>query len=164
MPSLLKVLDEVSYKACAKLLPASGLGRRLPQIGESQELLQDVVAYFAASGEVAIMVIRPAEEFFGERVDDHVARSGVEGDDLIRAGTGRDGGEVSNSAEVEQDASLARMAEEKIVEQRNQRRSLTAGGEIGRAKIGNDGNRGASGDDRGFAGLPGCGNPAAEKW
>src|SRR5437868_13777844 len=113
MPSLLKVSDEVSYKACAKLLPASGLGRRLPQIGLSQELLQDVVAYFAASGEVAIAVIRPAEELFGERIDDHVARTSVEGDDVFRAGTGRDGGEVSNSAEVEQDASLARVAKKK---------------------------------------------------
>src|SRR5207302_5366186 len=55
------------------------------------------------------------------------------------------------------------MAEEHVVEKRNQRRTQAANCQVRRAKIGDYGHAGASGDYRGLAGLPSAGNFTSEE-
>ena len=56
------------------------------------------------------------------------------------------------------------MAEKLIVEKRNQRRAFSAGGNIGRAEIGDGLDAGALGDDGAFADLQGACYLAAQKF
>ena len=78
-------------------------------------------------------------------------------------GVGRNRGEVGNAADVLRDASDVRIAIERVVEKRHQRRAFAAGGHVGGTKIRNDRDAEPRRDHRAFAGLPGDGEFASEK-
>ncbi len=88
-----------------------------------------------------------------QRVHHHVAGTGVEGDHVFARAAGRNRRDVGDAADVERDASFARMAEQKIVHVRHQRSALAAGGDVARAKIGNHRLARALGDHGSLADL-----------
>ncbi len=75
----------------------------------------------------------------------------------------RDGRDVGDAADVERHAAAPRVAEEQVVHVGHQRRALPPGGDIARAKIGDDRHAGALRDHRGLADLQRAGDPAAEE-
>src|SRR6266849_4485617 len=81
-----------------------------------------------------------------EGVDEHVGRAGVESEDLLRLAVARKNRDVGDAAKIERDATEFRMAVEKVVHIRNERRALAAEGDIRGAKIGDGGDCGEGGD------------------
>ena len=69
--------------------------------------------------------------------------------------------EVGDATEVLQHARAAGMCEEGGIEQRNQRRALSASDHVGRAEVGDDGRMDGGGNQRGLPELPGAGDAAA---
>ena len=59
---------------------------------------------------------------------------------------------------------IRRIAVEQVIEKGNQGRALAAGGHVGRAEIGHDGDADPRGDHRAFSGLPGDGQFAAQEF
>jgi len=119
------------------LLPAAGLGRRLPEIRLLQQSRKQCFRDGSLGGQPSPAIqsrAAPGRER-GERIQQHVAGSGVEGDHILRSAARRNRRKVGDSADVENDSSASRMAEEQVIEKRNQRRSLPSGGEIGRTKV-----------------------------
>ena len=92
-------------------------------------------------------------ELTRQRIDYHVAGAGVERDDLLRLCGRRDHGDVGDAADIECDACSLRVTEEQVIDKRNQRRALAAGGDIARTEIGDHRHAGSLRDDGGFADL-----------
>ena len=88
-------------------------------------------------------------------IDHHVGRSGIECQDLFRLRCRRNDGDVGDAAEVERDASAARVTEDAVVEEGDQRRTGSSGCDIGCAEIGDYRDARAFGNHRAFADLQG---------
>src|SRR5690348_12552469 len=86
-------------------------------------------------------------------VDEHVAGAGVEGKNLIGSRASRDDRDISDSADIQRNAPEFRMAVEKIVHVRNERRALAAERHVRRTKITDRCNASARGDNGPFANL-----------
>src|SRR6185312_13838489 len=71
---------------------------------------------------------------FGEEsdqlVDDHVAWAGVEGDDLFGLCVFRERRDVGDAADIEGNAGFRGAAEQEVIDERNERGALAAGGDI----------------------------------
>lgn len=89
-------------------------------------------------------------------VDNHIARPGIEGQNLVDCASSGQPGNISNPADVLDDPRFCRMAKEYKVTVGHERRTLTARGEIGGTEIGDGCDPGALGDDGRFANLQ-CG-------
>lgn len=111
-----------------------------------------VVESFSASGEV-----------LDQGVDEHVAGTGVEGEDIGGLGVGGDDGDVGDAADIETDAAKFWMAIEHIVSEGDEGSALAAQGDVGRAKVGDGGDAGKVGDDGAVADLQCRGGFCAEK-
>src|SRR5579864_7726075 len=109
----------------------------------------------AAASELRVAIVTQAatSEVRGERVDDHVAGTRVEGEDIFRLRGGGKHGEVGDASDIEGDAAAARIAIKKIVDEGNERRALASCGDVGGTKIGDGGDAGALGDDGGLGEL-----------
>ena len=79
-------------------------------------------------------------------VDEHVGGAGIEGQDLLWLGGAREHRYVGDASEVEGNAAQLRVAVEKIVCVRNQRRALSTEGHVRGTKIADGGDAGARGD------------------
>src|SRR5579872_221113 len=119
----------------------------------------------AAAGELRVAVIAKAatSEVRGERVDDHVAGTGVKREHAFRLRGGREHGEVGDASDIESDAAAARIAIKKIVDKRNERRALAAGGDVRGTKIGDSRDACALGDDGRLGELKSGRDACAEK-
>lgn len=95
------------------------------------------------------------EKMVHKGVEDHAGRAGVKGVDVGQGTGGREDRDVGDAAEVEQNAGDNRVAEEVEVEDGNKRSTLSAGGEIGGAEVGDNGNAEALGEECRLARLPG---------
>src|SRR5690348_594386 len=113
--------DEASSVLGAEFFAASGFGRRFAEKRMDEELVEKFGLEMAAAGELGIAVEAQAaaSEMGGERVDDHVAGAGVEGDDVAGAGARGNYGEISDAADVEGDAADAGIAIEQVVNKRD---------------------------------------------
>src|ERR1700735_1465857 len=92
-------------------------------------------------------------EFFYQRVNDHIPRAGVEGEDIFRfcmRGNYRD---VGDSADVQGRAVPRRVAVKQIINEGPQRSPLSAGGHIRRTKLPDGRHTCALGDYAGLANL-----------
>src|SRR5713101_1741123 len=98
-----------------------------------------------------------------ERIDQHVAGAGVEGEDLRRLRIGGKNSDVSNAAEIERHAAEFGVAIEKIVGVGNEGRTLAAESDVCGAEVADGGNSAAGGDDGGFADLECRGGGPAQK-
>ena len=80
-------------------------------------------------------VAAPARDLLDQRVNHHVAGTGVEREDirgLCAAGNHRD---VGDAADIERSAAFFRIAVEQIIDKRHERRALSARSHIGGTKI-----------------------------
>src|SRR5690242_11942675 len=130
-----------------------------------EELVQKFRVKMAAAGElrIAVETQASASEMCGERVNDHVARAGVEGGDIAWTSARGDYGDVGDAADVEGDAAEMRVAIKNVIHKWDERGALAACGYIGGTKIGDGGDAGACGDDGGLGDLHGGGSSRAEK-
>ena len=149
----------------AVLLAAGGLGRRLAKIFCGEERVQQSGQEMAARSHarVGIIAAAAAREVVHERVDDHVAGAGVEGQDRAGRGGFGDDGDVGDAADVQGGAAAAGVAIEQVIAKGDERRALSAGGHVGGAKIADRGDAGERGDDGGLADLQCGGDVCAEE-
>src|SRR5579864_8115356 len=112
---------------------------------------------------VAIVAQAAASEMRGERVNNHVAGTGVESEDVFGLRSGGEHGEVGDAADIQGDAATARIAIKKIVDERHERRALASSGDVGGTKIGDGCDAGALGDDGWLGKLKSGGDARAEK-
>ena len=85
-------------------------------------------------------------------IDHHIARAGVEGDHGVERSAGREQRDIADAADVLDGAGPSFVAEHHPIEVGDERRAVTAGGDIGWAKIGDDRCAEAGGDDAGGVG------------
>src|ERR1700759_2274401 len=97
---------------CPELLAARALWRALAVVGIAQQRGEDGPIRGAGSRETAATIVGLAEELLSERIDDHVGRACVEGDQLIERSACRDEGEVGDAPEVLEHARATGMREE----------------------------------------------------
>src|SRR5216683_301702 len=83
-----------------------------------------------------------------EGVDDHIGRASVESEDLLRLAVARKNRDVGDAAKIERHAAELRMAVEKVVHIRNERRALATERHVRRAKISDRGGPREGGDNR----------------
>ena len=88
-----------------------------------------------------------------QRIDHHVAGTGIERDHLVRGRAGWNRGDVGDAADVQRHAMAPRMAEQQIIDERHERRALASGRNVGRTEIRDHRDAGALGDHAGFADL-----------
>ncbi len=153
--------EEAGGVGGAELLASGGFGRGLAEEFFFELGGEDWRENFSGCRDAAVAVVGPGEELLGEGVDDHVAGAGVEGDDFVLRGCGGDDSEVADAADVLEDAGAGGMREENGIEEGDERRALTSGGHVCGAEVGDDGEAGGGGDERGLAELPGAGEAAA---
>lgn len=103
-----------------------------------------------AAGIVSLLALRKQ---IHEAIDDHIARPGIEGQDLVDCASSGQPGDIANPADVLDGPRFCRMAEEYKIAVGDKRRTLTARGEIGGTEIGDGCDPGALGDDGRFANL-----------
>src|SRR5471032_3395884 len=87
------------------------------------------------------------------KIDKHVAGSDIERVYRVQAGARRQHREICDAADIQRDAILRRIAQEKKIRIRNQWRALSACGDVGDAEVGDARDAGAGGDDRGLADM-----------
>ncbi len=138
----------------AELLASGGLGGMAPEEGPAQQAVQHIFDWLTFGSEASIAIEWLAEEFFRHRIDNHIARAGVEGDDLLGRRARRYGAEVGNSADVLHDASAALVAVEQVVEEGNQRCAQAPGRHVGWTEVGDYRYARTGGNDRTLARLP----------
>src|SRR5260370_25184406 len=78
----------------------------------------------------------------------------IKGDDVLCLGAGGDGCEISNPANVLDNPPGTAVAKEQVIEKGNQRRALSAGGHVRRAKIRDHGYTQPGRDRRALPALP----------
>ena len=110
-----------------------------------------------------IIAAASAREVVHERVDDHIAGAGVEGQDGAGLGGFGDDGDVGDAADVQDGAAAAGVAIEQVIAKGDERRALAADGHVGGAKIAHGGDAGERGDDGGLADLQCGGDVCAEE-
>ena len=157
--------DQAHCVLGAEFFTAGGLRRGFAEEGMGKKLVQERRNQMAAARELGIPVEAQAaaREMRGERVDDHVAGAGVEGENIARPRGGGNEAEVGDAADVQRYSTDARMAIEKIVDEGHERRALAAGGHIRGTKIGDGGDASALGNDGRLGDLQGGGDGRAEK-
>src|SRR5579884_436117 len=112
-------MQKLAGKLAPKLLASGGARRALAEKRLFEKARHHIVEHAPGGGDFAVQVALLAEKFFGKRIDDHVARPGIEGHHLVERCGGGNGGEVRNPPDIECDAPDAAVAVEKIVEIRN---------------------------------------------
>jgi hypothetical protein len=138
--------------ACSSELFATRRARRLQLvIGVAQFRSQHFIDHRAPRGQVTVAVEPFAEELERQGVDHHVPGARIEGDDGIRPGSGGNGCQVADAADVLQHAPAFAVSEHRVIQQRNQRRALATGQHVRRAKVRNHGNPGRRGNHRRLA-------------
>src|ERR1700759_5578742 len=99
-------------EGCTVLLAPRALWRALTVVGVAQQSGEDGLIRSAGGCETAATIVGLAEELLSERIDDHVGRARVEGDQLIERSACRDEGEVGDAPEVLEHARATGMREE----------------------------------------------------
>ena len=97
-----------------------------------------------------------------QSIDDHVARSYVEGDHVGTFRAGRNHADIGDTADIERDAIALGRTEQQVVDVGNQRRAFASGRDIALAEVGNDPHTGALRYYGRFADLEGAGDAMAE--
>src|SRR6185503_8906403 len=137
-------------------LTAGGFWRIHAEVRVRQQLLYDRHVGPSRARQLPIDVVRKVgSQRPGDAVDHGHAWSGIERTDSVDLAVRRDDGDVADTPEILQPAPIARRREQHCVGDGNQRRPLTIGGDIAHAKIADDIDAGALGDDGRFARLPG---------
>src|SRR5690348_5980754 len=141
----------------AELLAAGGFRRLFLEIVIAHQAVEQPGQCPARHRDLRILVVMLAalRNRLDERIDDHVAGSGVECED-VRVGCIRgDYGYIRNSADIQCNAADMFAAVEQIVDEWHERRALAANGHVRRAKIRDDRNAGLCRDYTGLADLQG---------
>src|SRR2546425_957603 len=149
----------------AIILTAGAFRRREAKIGVAHQFIEQGGNAASRERQTRIFIESPAapREMRDERVDEHVARAGVKGENLSRLRRRRDDGDVADAAKIQGDAPQLGVAKKKIVHVRDKRRALTAQGDVGRAKVTDGGDARSGSDDGRLADLKGRGGGVAEK-
>src|SRR5437667_1347404 len=126
----------------------SGLGGRKLQIRIAQEFVEQrrIAAALRRELRVFVKALAAARELRGQGVDEHVGRSRVEREYLLRLGGARKNGNVGDAAEIQRNTAQSRVAVEKIIDVGDERRALSAESHIRRPKIADSRNARAPGD------------------
>ncbi len=136
----------------AEGVPTRALGCRAGEVRIGEQARQQPRLHPAAGGPASIGVVGAAKVPACPGVEQAVAGTGVEAD---HAAIGRQQGHVGHAANVDDCARLAARAERGGVEGRHQRRALAAGRHVAAAKVGDDIDSQALGNDVGIANLQG---------
>src|SRR3989441_5084226 len=149
----------------AIILTAGAFRRREAKIGVAHQFIEQGGNAASRERQTRIFIESPAapREMRDERVDEHVARAGVKGENLSRLRRRRDDGDVADAAKIQGDAPQLGVAKKKIVHVRDKRRALTAQGDVGRAKVTDGGDARSGSDDGRLADLKGRGGGVAER-
>src|SRR5271155_4997577 len=105
---------------------------------------------------LATSVVGLAKQLLHECVDHHVSRAGIEGEQRVGSGGGRDHSQVANASDILQDSRALFVGELNVVEQRHQWSALSACDDVGGAEIADHGHGKFGGDEGGFYDLPGA--------
>src|SRR3989442_15977724 len=156
---------ELLHVRPAVILTAGAFRRREAKIGVAHQLIEQGGNAGSRECQTSIFIKSPAapREMRDERVDEHVARTGVKGENLSRLRRRRDDGDGSDAANIQGDAPQLGVMKKKIVHVRDKRRALPAQGEVGRAKVTDGGDARSGSDDGRLADLKGRGGGVAEK-
>jgi len=131
-----------------EVVAAGALGGRTPEIGIGEKCLEQGRNRFPSGGEPASTIEMAADFFVRPRVQQDISRSGIEAGDRTPRWKVRD---VGDAAEIRNDAMTARIAKPSRVKSRNQRGTLSTGGDVPVAKIGDHRDAGMLGEPRGVA-------------
>src|SRR5215470_6164352 len=126
---------KVLYEFVAKLFSSSGFWGLSAEEWLLQGFFKYCVKNVSRGGNVTLVVIRLVKKNLHELINHHVAGASIESDYVFRPGIGRNGGEVGDSAEVLDDPSCTPIAEQHIVKEGNQWRSLASGCHVRGTKI-----------------------------
>ena len=158
----LGLVPQVGGEGSAKGLPPGGLGRRLAQVGMVEQAGQQPFVYLSLGGQLAVPVAAPgpAGSAGCDVVYQGVAGAGIEGHHALRPATGRQVGDVGDAADVLQHPRVGSVVPHQPVGIGDERCSLPAGRQVGRAKVGHGGDTRACDDDGRVADLHREGRPA----
>src|SRR5271170_6569677 len=110
---------------------------------------------------LATSVVGLAKQLLHECVDHHVSRAGIEGEQRVGSGGGRDHSQVANASDILQDSRALFVGELDVVEQRHQRSALSACDHVGGTEIADYGDAQLCGEKGWLSDLPGAGDFAA---
>src|SRR5260370_4346723 len=120
-----------------KILAPGGFGRRELQVGIKHEFVEERGIPSTVRGEMRVLVktLATVREMRDERINEHVGRAGVESKHLLRLAGTRKNRNVGYAPEIQRDAAEFRVAVEKIVHIRDERRALAAESNVRGTKI-----------------------------
>jgi len=120
--------EDFLHIGVAVVFAARGFGRRDFQVRIAQEFVKERWIAAALRGELRVFVkaLVAAREVRNQGVDEHVRWPRVEGEYLLRLGRARKNGDVGDAAEIQRNTAQSRVAVEKIIHIRNERRALPA--------------------------------------
>ena len=155
--------DECVHEFATEIFAAGGLRSFATEERASENFVNHALEDTPTGGDAAIAIVRLLKEAFGDGVDNHVAGTGIEGDDVFGSSSGRNRGEIGDAADVLHDASATVMAIQDVVEKGNQRCAFAASGHVGGSEIGYDGHCRALRENGALSCLPGAGDLASEE-
>ena len=129
--------DEAISESPAKLFAARSARRLLAKEGITEQLVDHGLQHASSARDLSIAIHGAPKKALAAGIYHHVSRACVECDHLIGCGACGNGSEVADAPDILQDASAAAVAKQSVIKERNQRRTLAAGGHIGGTEIGN---------------------------
>ncbi len=135
-----------------EIVPAGAFRRRKLQPWVEQQAVEQPGIDVAQRGPLAVIVIG---EFQCLRHQASIRPLPGPVSNPLTDAPGRQQGDIGDTADIDHHAVFAVFAEQGRVKGRNQRRALSAGGDVAAAEIGHRGDAGALGDDAGVAELQG---------
>ena len=155
--------DECVHEFATEIFAAGGLRSFATEERASENFVNHTFEDTPTGGNATIAIVRLLKEALGDSVDNHVAGTGIEGDDVFGSSSGRNRGEVGDAADVLHDASTTVMAIQDVVEKGNQRCAFAASRHVGGSEIGYDGHCRALRKNGALSCLPGAGDLASEE-
>ena len=147
-------MKKLAHTLPPKFLPTGGLWGLLPEKTVANKPPQNILIYSARGCDLSALIVRLSEQLLGEGVHHHVPGPGIEGENFSDRGIRRNGSQIGDTANIEGDPSHTRITIEQVIEIRNQRRALAAGGHIRGTEIGDHRNAGARRHRGPFSCLP----------
>ena len=122
------------------LLPAGGLGRRGVEVIIAQQGIEKRPIDVSSRSDCAVAIesLPAGTHSLDQLIDHHIARPRIEGNHAIGHGCARQDGNVRDAADIQCHPINFRGFEKQKIDERNQRRALSPGGNVARTEIGND--------------------------